>query len=681
MWSFILKNEIETMKNHLITICVFLSTYVQSQQLIPLNEKAYSDSLKKVANSKVDNNAKANSYFLLSNFYRNTDSLLSKNYLEKGKALSPKTSLNTAKYHYYEGWHFLESNKEKAAVSFQKAIKEFSKIKSQEADFYIASSWYNYGVTQKNKEGYPFLVKILVEKSIPQIEQYKDHKTLGQFYSQLAIILTYNAEFAKAYEYNTKAIKILEKNAPHSAELFFAYLNTASNFCYQAKGDEAKKYLDKAEKLIQPYPDSNSNTSFYYGKTLYFITKQKNEEALPMIEKGLVYAKRSRQNLLTQMFYMNKYDILRKQNKLNEAKNVLENILSEKTLIIDANNRKIFYNQLSSLNEQMGNLKEALVWEKKYSKLNDSLNSENVKLELNTLETKFRTAEKQKEIANLNTEKAQKELELNKKNQYLWVLVFASLFLLILIISIYFYTKKLAKEKEINHSQKLKEIAQQEELKITKAILEGEEKERERVGKDLHDGLGGMLAGVKINFSAWASQNLEPENKQNFNDILHQLDHSVTELRNISRNLMPESLLKLGLETALKDLCEFYSRKDLHIDFQPIDINSKLPLAVQINIFRIVQEILANAVKHSEAENILLQCSQSNDVFLVTIEDDGKGFSQDSSPTKSMGLHNLKTRVDYLKGKMEINSDHEGTAINIELNTNAISYNQHRHCR
>ncbi|WP_123885803.1 sensor histidine kinase [Chryseobacterium indoltheticum] len=661
------------MKNHLITICVFLSTYIQSQQLIPLNEKAYSDSLKTVVNSSVDNNAKANSYFLLSNFYRNTDTLLSKNYLEKGKALSPKTSLNTAKYHYYEGWHFLESNKEKAAVSFQKAIQEFSKIKSQEADFYIASSWYNYGVTQKNKEGYPFLVKILIEKSIPQIEQYKDHKTLGQFYSQLAIILTYNAEFAKAYEYNTKAIKILEKNAPHSAELFFAYLNTASNFCYQAKGDEAKKYLDKAEKLIQPYPDSNSNASFYYGKTLYFITKQKNEEALPMIEKGLVYAKRSRQNLLTQMFYMNKYDILRKQNKLNEAKNVLENILSEKTLIIDANNRKAFYNQLSSLNEQMGNLKEALVWEKKYSKLNDSLNSENVKLELNTLETKFRTAEKQKEIANLNTEKAQKELELNKKNQYLWVMVFASLFLLILIISIYFYTKKLAKEKEINHSQKLKEIAQQEELKITKAILEGEEKERERVGKDLHDGLGGMLAGVKINFSAWASQNLEPENKQNFNEILHQLDHSVTELRNISRNLMPESLLKLGLETALKDLCEFYSRKDLHIGFQPIDINSKLPLAVQINIFRIVQEILANAVKHSEAENILLQCSQSNDVFLITIEDDGKGFSQDSSPTKSMGLHNLKTRVDYLKGKMEINSDHEGTAINIELNTNAIS--------
>ncbi|WP_435525225.1 hypothetical protein [Chryseobacterium indoltheticum] len=78
-------------------------------------------------------------------------------------------------------------------------------------------------------------------------------------------------------------------------------------------------------------------------------------------------------------------------------------------------------------------------------------------------------------------------------------------------------------------------------------------------------------------------------------------------------------------------------------------------------------------MKHSEAENILLQCSQSEEVFLITIEDDGKGFSQDPSQTKSMGFHNLKTRVDYLKGKMEINSDDEGTAINIELNTHAIS--------
>lgn len=672
--SFIHRNEIDIMKNYLITICILLSFHFSAQQLVPLNEKAYTDSLKTAVTRNSNNASKAYAYFLLSDYYRNTDSAASKNYLKKGEALSLKNPLSQAKYLYYEGQYFLERNKEKAALFYQKALQELSKIKGQEADFLKASSWYGYGITQKNKEGYPFLVKILIEKSIPQVEKYRNNKSLGHLYSQLGIILTYNAEFKKAFEYNTKAINLLEKNAPNTPEMFFAYLNMTSNLCYQIKGDEAGKYLDKAEKLIQPYPESSSNASFYYGKTLYLITKQRNEEALPMIEKGLSYTRKYNQNLLMQMFYLHKYDILRKQNKLNEAKKVLEDILTDKTLIIDVNNRKAFYQQLSGLNEQMGNLSEALKWEKKYSKLNDSLYAENVSLKLNTLEAKFRTSEKQKEIADLNAEKAQKELEINKKTQYLWMLGIASVFLIILMISIYLYTKKLAKEREINHAQKLKEIAQKEELNITKAILEGEEKERERVAKDLHDGLGGMLAGVKINLSAWASQHLENPRQEKFSEILSQLDHSVTELRNVARNLMPESLLKFGLETALQELCEFYTRTDLHIDFQPITINSEIPLGVQINIYRIVQEILANAVKHSEAKNILLQCSQSDEIFMITIEDDGKGFAEDShQKTKSMGIHNLNNRVNYLKGKMEISSDDTGTAITIELNTHAIS--------
>jgi signal transduction histidine kinase len=142
----------------------------------------------------------------------------------------------------------------------------------------------------------------------------------------------------------------------------------------------------------------------------------------------------------------------------------------------------------------------------------------------------------------------------------------------------------------------------------------------------------------------------------------------------VARNLMPESLLSFGLETALKDLCEFYIRKDLKVDFQPINISKSTPLSIQLNIYRIAQELLANSVKHSEATNILLQCSQSDENFMITVEDNGKGFKEeDYRKSQSMGLHNLKNRVDYLKGKMEINSDNEGTTINIELNTHAVS--------
>ncbi len=663
------------MNRLLIFLSILISFTLQAQQIVPLNEKPYLDSLKNVINTQTDSQSIAESAFILSNYYRNTDSTLSKKYLEHGRKLTHKNPFLSAKYFYYEGQYNLDRDKEKAALSYQRSINELSKFKTEESAFLQALAWYSYGVTQKNKEGYPFLVKIILEKSIPLVEKYERNRNLGFLYTQLAIILTYNAEFEKAGNYNKKALAILEKAYPHSAELFYTYLNSASNFCYQAKGDEAKKFLDKAEKLMQPYSASSANAFYYYGKTLYLITKQKNEEALPVIDKGIFYSTRFNQNLLAQMFYFNKYDILKKLKRYDEAKKTLEDILAEQSLASDLNNKKTIYKQLSLLNEEMGNPKEALLWEKKYSKLNDSLNTESVKLEINKIEAKFNTAEKERKISNLNAEKRQKELEVNKKNSYLMGL---SLILLLLIIFFIFFfiiyrkNKKISEQKEINLQQKITDIKQKEELSLTKAILDGEERERERIARDLHDGLGGMLAGVKINFSTWSSTHLNPEKDKEFYRILSQLDNSVGELRHVARNLMPESLLNFGLETALNDLCDFYIRKDLDIDFQPINIEKKLPLNIQLNIYRIIQELLANAVKHSGASNILLQCSQDEENFFITIEDNGKGFEKNSTEkTKSLGLRNLKNRVDYLKGKMEINSDHEGTTINIELTTHA----------
>ncbi|MBB6329172.1 signal transduction histidine kinase [Chryseobacterium sediminis] len=653
------------MKRLLALLSLFLFFKLQSQQIIPLNEKSYIDSLQNITKGNLPDTSKATASFLLSNYYRNSDSVLSKKYLTNGKILARSNSFISAKYYYYEGQYNLDRNKKKAAVSYQEAIRSLSKFKNEESDFLQALAWYSYGVSQKDKEGYIPLVKMMLEKSIPLVEKYEKSRNLGFLYTQLAVILTYNAQFKKAEDYNNKALKILEKQYPNSAELFFTYLNSANNFCYQANGDEAEKFLNKAEKLIRPYPESSSNAFYYYSKTLFYITRQKNEEALPVIEKGIFYAKKYNQNLLAQMFYFNKYDILKKLKRYKEAKSTLENVLTEKSLAIDLNNRKTFYKQLSLLNEETGNTKEALLWEQKYSKLNDSLNTENVKLEINKLESKFNTAEKERKIATLNAEKNQKDLEVNKKNSYLWGMGLVLLLALSLLIFLFIIFRKNKKISE----QRLNDIKQKEELSLTKAILDGEERERERIARDLHDGLGGMLAGVKINFSTWSSHHLNPEKDQEFYKILGQLDNSVSELRHVARNLMPESLLNFGLETAIHDLCEFYSRKNLNIDFQAIDISKTLPLNIQLNIYRIVQELLANAIKHAEASSILLQCSQSGENFLITIEDNGKGFDKNiENTTKSMGLRNLKNRVNYLKGTMEIHSDDQGTAINIELN-------------
>ncbi len=661
--------------NRILYLLCFLSCFsVHAQELFPLNEKKYTDSLQQIISAPADGISKTDAYFILSDYYRNADSTLSKKYLENGRISGEKDPFTAARYYYYEGQYYFDRNKEKAAGSYQKAIQALSKFKGRKSDFYKALSWYSYGITRKNKEGYPYCIKIMLENSIPAAEPYGDTKMLGFLYTQLALMLTYNAEFGKADGYNIKAIDILEQKAPHSAELFYAYLGRSGNYCYQAKGSIGKKFLNQAENMILPYPESSANASYYYSRALYFISQQEHEKALEVIEKGLFYTKKFNMQLLMQMFYFQKYDTYKKLKKYKEAKSLLENVLAEKTLGMDLNNRKTIYSHLSNLNEIMGDPVQALVWERRYSKLSDSLHTENVKLEINKLEAKFSASEKEKKIALLNAEKNQKQLEVNKKNYYLWVLSLALLFLISLLaflFVIYRNNKKLSEQKEINLQQKIEDIKQKEELALTKAILEGEERERERIAKDLHDGLGGMLAGVKINLSAWSSAHLDPEQQQHFYKILNQLDHSVKELRHVARNLMPESLFNFGLETALNDLCEFYTRTDLEICFQPINIEKNIPLNIQLNIYRIVQELLANAVKHAQASSILLQCSQSGENFLITIEDNGKGFKKDlKNNTKSMGLRNLRNRVNYLKGKMEVSSDSQGTNINIELNIN-----------
>ena len=150
------------MKRLLVLLSLFLFFKLQSQQIIPLNEKAYIDSLQTITKGHLPDASKATASLLLSNYYRNSDSVLSKKYLANGKLLAQSNPFISAKYYYYEGQYNLDRNKKKAAVSYQQAIRSLSKFKNEESDFLQALAWYSYGVSQKDKEGYITMVKMML---------------------------------------------------------------------------------------------------------------------------------------------------------------------------------------------------------------------------------------------------------------------------------------------------------------------------------------------------------------------------------------------------------------------------------------------------------------------------------------------------------------------------------------
>jgi two-component system, NarL family, sensor kinase len=202
--------------------------------------------------------------------------------------------------------------------------------------------------------------------------------------------------------------------------------------------------------------------------------------------------------------------------------------------------------------------------------------------------------------------------------------------------------------------------------------VKGEEQERIRLAKDLHDGLGGMLSGIKYSFTTMKGNLImTPENQQAFERSMDMLDSSIREMRRVAHNMMPEALVRFGLDTALNDFCNDINQSGaLKINYQSIGMEGvSIDQTTAITLYRIVQELINNTMKHAKATTAIVQLTKSGGQLSVTVEDDGKGFDINLLKTnKGIGWTNIQNRVEFLKGKLDIRSkDGEGTSVQIEL--------------
>ncbi|WP_338839298.1 sensor histidine kinase [Flavobacterium ginsenosidimutans] len=663
------------MRKILVFVLAVLGSFeIYAQQQIPLNEKHYLDSLQSILRQSRADSSKADASFLLVEYWKMKDTLKSKFYLAAGKKYAKKNPYYTALGYFYEGQYYFSWDHPKASLAFKKSEEALAHFQTKKAYTKRAAAWYNYALMNMDAKGYDYITKITLEKAIPNAEKTGDPKVVAHYYTQLSTILMNNYQFSKATTYSQKAITLLEKGNPGSTELLFAYLSAVSIFCYDHKPEMAKPLLLKAQRLLQPFPESLNNTLYYYNEALFYTTTKQYTKALASINTGIILAKKYNQKQLYQQFFFRRYDVYSEQKDFAKARSILLDIVKEGTLISNINDRAVIYSEIAKTSERLKDYKEAYTWLSKYRDVSDSINNDQTRLKINELETKYRTAQNQQKIVSLQAQNSQALLKSKNERLYNWFLGLGCLFLLGTLAFVLLNARnrrKLLEQKEINYKQQLLELEQKQQLKVTKAMLDGEELERERVARDLHDGLGGMLAGVKIGLSGWSNTNPVVSGDKDLSRIINQLDTSVNELRRIARNMVPETLIKFGLETALKDLCEFHMQESLNINYEAFNIERDIPLNVQLNIYRIVQELLSNAIKHAKAKNILVQCSQNVDTIFITVEDDGIGFDLNLlDQNKGMGLENLKNRIAYLQGKLEIlSSENDGTTVNIELNT------------
>ncbi|WP_162127438.1 sensor histidine kinase [Flavobacterium phycosphaerae] len=300
-------------------------------------------------------------------------------------------------------------------------------------------------------------------------------------------------------------------------------------------------------------------------------------------------------------------------------------------------------------------------FEKAYNELMDYLETNNQDVfekqnqQITDLQTRYET--KEKELENLN-------LKVKDKNNRLLIFMFLALFVIVSFIG-FFRIKILSKKKQIAEqerlieSQKLENVLQQQELKEIDKLLEGQEKERIKIANELHDNLGSLMATLKLNF-----QNLKlradsnEESNQLFDKTDDLLEEAYQKVRGIAHAKNAGVIANEGLLPAILNIAKKASvTGKLNVQVIPFGLDERLENTIEVTIFRMIQEILTNAIKHAKATEITIHLTQHQDSLNIIVEDNGKGFNAKSiEKNEGMGLPNIEKKVEHMGGTFTIDS-------------------------
>jgi|APTNR8051073442_1049403.scaffolds.fasta_scaffold00575_3 two-component system NarL family sensor kinase len=332
--------------------------------------------------------------------------------------------------------------------------------------------------------------------------------------------------------------------------------------------------------------------------------------------------------------------------------------------------QKRILEQLAVSCEKLGDFAAAATYYRRLAEVSRQIFDTEKNNRLLTLERQYETEKKERRIL-------EQQLNIQRQNtqKRLMLILFSLLLAAALVGLLWFrsrlrYNRRIAAQEAELQNRRIREMEQEQKLLAAGAMLDGQEEERKRIAKDLHDGLGGLLSTIKLHFNAVQEQVRQLEALQAYQRAGEMIDSACEEVRRISHNMMPGALAKLGLIAAVEDLVEDLRRASkLDISIQTQQWASRLDEAREAMLFRIVQELLYNAVKHAEASRIAVQLVHSDQMVTLTVEDNGKGFDPEQAKlTGGLGLKSIASRVHYLGGSVQFNSvAGKGTSVIVKV--------------
>jgi len=346
--------------------------------------------------------------------------------------------------------------------------------------------------------------------------------------------------------------------------------------------------------------------------------------------------------------YKNKGDLITAENFANEALMIAQEIQAlqqvmdarlELQQVMDARLER------AEIKAKKGEFAAAYNEHRAYVLAKDSLFQKEKARQMAELQTEYETVKKENQILLLEQENEIKDSKLTQSMQAIVIL----LVVLTLILTLGYLWKNRMRLKQQAELQATRAALREAQLK---AVIASQEEERKRFAADLHDGLGQMISALRLSLSK------EKIEKPAVDHALGVLNDMNLEIRNIAFNLMPQVLVKSGLDEALKEFAARINRAgSVSVTVQTFNLNADMPDELRIALYRICQEWVNNVLKYGHANQIAIQIVQHPQELVLTIEDDGDGFELKALTSgQGNGWKNINSRLHMIKGSIEIDT-------------------------
>jgi signal transduction histidine kinase len=633
-----------------VFILIFLVGHIGFSQ----NKSTNIDSLKNLYTNENDNLKKIKLLSLISREYTSVSIDSSLKYGLEGLKLSstePDSETVAQLYVSVAGIYFRKGEPKNSKPLFLKALKIRENLQDTLGIALIKANLSSfYGRYKKLDSAMMYGLE-----AIEEFEKKGNERYASMLKSNVAGLYQLKYNYDKALELYLESLEYSKKIEFHNFTATL-YKNIAQIYDYK---DDVENSIKSNKSAIEFAKKSNNNQIIAGSLTnlsnIYF-NQGKSALGLKTAEEALQYAQKYNSETETNNL---KYTLAKnyfKEQQFSRAEPLLKEVIPHYQETNDLRKLMTIHNNLALLTARKRNDKEMLILKSLSDSLTATFLKETSKKSMAELEVKYQTEKKEKELLKTQAEKATTELELNEQRQLSYGLVGGLILFVLLGYSLF----------QRNKRKHALSIAKQKEEGL-QAIIQAEENERTKIARELHDGVVQQIGSVILK-SRSILENLEAIDTPESKELLRSLEGSNQDLRNISHQMMPRALNELGIIAALQDLLDgSLPLVNIESKFEHFNISERLPQKIEITIYRVVQELINNIIKHSKATEVSVQLFKTGNDAILIVEDNGVGISN-TKAKKGIGLLNISSRLDMVNGQVNFEpSPQSGTLVTIKI--------------